>query len=486
VTVSDPTTLVERLASVRVLCIGDVMLDRFVYGSVERISPEAPIPVLRTSDTRTALGGAGNVARNLAALGSEVCFVAAVGDDAAGEEIRRLVACTARDADGVPGAAGRPSTVKTRFVANGQQMLRVDEESTLGLGRPLEQAIVDAALARLGECQAVVLSDYGKGVLGDAVLRPVLDAADALGRPVFVDPKGVDYARYRGALTLTPNLRELGAASAMPVAGDADVIAAAQSIIDRAGVGAVLATRSQEGMTLVRTGAPVCHLPAVAREVYDVSGAGDTVVAVLAAAYAAGAPLEDAAALANVAAGVVVGKLGTAVVEASELIDAVLLDALGTAEAKVLGLEGAVRRVDEWRRSGLRVGFTNGCFDLLHPGHVALLEQAARSCDRLVVGLNADASIRRLKGESRPVHGEAARSAVLASLGSVDAVVIFGEDTPLALIERLRPDVLVKGADYTLDEVVGAEVVQGYGGRVLLADLVDGFSTTATLERLGR
>ncbi len=485
---ADPTTLVEHLGRTRVLCVGDVMVDRFVYGAVDRISPEAPIPVLRASDSRSVLGGAGNVARNLAALGAEVRFVAVVGDDQAGAELRALAREVIGESAGVDGLVtvpGRPTTVKSRFVAGGQQMLRVDEETTLDLRPGDADAIVAAARERLEECEAVVLSDYGKGALAVPVLRAVIEAAGALGRPVFVDPKGLDYGRYRGALALTPNVRELAEACAMPVGDDAAVVAAAEAVIARAGVGAVLATRSQEGMTLVCAGdGPARHLPAVAREVYDVSGAGDTVVAVLAAAHAACGDLEAAAALANVAAGVVVGKLGTAVVEPSELIDAVLLDALGTAEAKVLGLEAAVRRVEEWRRGGLRVGFTNGCFDLLHPGHVGLLDQAARACDRLVVGLNADASVRRLKGEGRPVHGEAARSAVLASLRSVDAVVIFGEDTPLELIERLRPDVLVKGADYRLDEVVGAAVVQRYGGRVLLADLVDGFSTTATLERL--
>jgi D-beta-D-heptose 7-phosphate kinase/D-beta-D-heptose 1-phosphate adenosyltransferase len=456
VTGPDLTALVEGLAGARVLCVGDVMLDRFVYGEVAQDVSRTPENL-----SRVARPQHGN------------------------QTVGHLVAAAEADRGGLLVLPGRATTVKTRFVAGGQQMLRVDDETTVQPHEADARRISGLVAERLAACDAVILSDYGKGVLGDAVLRSVLDAAAREGRPVFVDPKGVDYARYRGARVLTPNLRELAQASGAAVGGDEAVVAAARRLIEHSGIGAILATRSEEGMTLVDGAEAPLHLPAVAREVYDVSGAGDTVVAVLAAGSAAGADLGAAAALANVAAGLVVGKLGTAVVEPSELIDAILIGALGTAESKVLGLQSAAERVTEWRRAGLRIGFTNGCFDLLHPGHVSLLEQATRACDRLVVGLNSDASVRRLKGEHRPVQGEAARSAVLASLQSVDAVVIFAEDTPMTLIRRLRPDVLVKGGDYTVDTVVGADLVRGYGGRILLADLLAGHSTTGTIRRLG-
>ena len=323
-------------------------------------------------------------------------------------------------------------------------------------------------------------------MLTPGVTAAVIKAAKAAGKPVIVDPKGTDYRRYRGADIVTPNRRELALASGLPVSDDTEIVAAARALIESCGLGAMVVTRSEDGLTVVTKDGRVRHLSAEAREVFDVSGAGDTVIATLAGAIGASIPLEEAAHLANLAAGVVVGKVGTAVVRRAELLAAYHHQEWAAGEAKVLPLEGAVDRVERWRCQGRRIGFTNGCFDLLHPGHVSLLQQARAACDRLVVGLNSDESVRRLKGDSRPVQTELARATVLASLASVDLVVIFGEDTPLTLIRALRPDVLVKGADYTVDRVVGAEFVQSYGGRVLLADLSAGHSTTATIARMGR
>jgi D-beta-D-heptose 7-phosphate kinase/D-beta-D-heptose 1-phosphate adenosyltransferase len=381
------------------------------------------------------------------------------------------------------------TTIKERYVAAGQQLLRADRERCEPLSeaaRAALEAAWDRALAADPPPGAVVVSDYGKGTLEAATLGRLIAAARARGVPVVVDPKAQDYAVYRGADVVTPNRRELQAATGLPTADDAEVEAACRALIERAGVAAVLATRSERGMSLVAAAGPARHLPAAAREVFDVSGAGDTVAATLAAALAAGAELETAARLANAAAGVVVGKLGTAVAHPREILRALHASDLLEAEAKLVDFEDAQAQVARWRQSGLRVGFTNGCFDLLHPGHVALLRQARAACDRLVVGLNSDASVRRLKGAERPVQGEAARAAVLASMASVDLLVVFSEDTPLKLIETLRPDVLVKGADYGRDEVVGGDLVERAGGRVLLVPLEPGHSTTATLRRLAR
>lgn len=472
-----------RLDTARVLCVGDVMLDRFVYGDVERISPEAPIPVLRVQREAVAVGGAGNVARNLSALGAGVRLIGVIGADAPGDETAGVLDGDTHVEPALVRDPARPTTVKTRFIAGSQQMLRADEEDTSAIAADTLDRVRDAVTRALagGGYGVLVLSDYGKGVLTDDVIAVVVEAARTAGVPVVVDPKGADFTRYRGADVLTPNRRELAEATRLATGTDEEVEAAARTLIAGCGVSAVIATRGPQGMTVVGDGEPV-HLPALAREVFDVSGAGDTVVAALAAGLAAGMPLAEAAQLANVAAGIVVAKVGTAVVRRDELSDALGGDAgLGS---KYLTRALLLDRVAQWRARGLSVGFTNGCFDLVHPGHISLIEQAGAACDRLVVALNDDASVARLKGEGRPVQPQDARARVIASLSGVDAVALFSEDTPRELIEALRPDVLVKGADYKPDEVVGGEFVQSYGGRIVLAELVDGFSTTGTIARL--
>ena len=479
--VGDLADAVRTLRRASVLVVGDAMLDRYVYGHVKRVSPEAPVPVIAVEREVAMPGGAGNVVRNLTALGAAVAFVSVVGDDQAGSDLTGLIG-------GQPGVepwllvqGGRATTTKTRFIAAGQQLLRADHEEPSPIHERLAERMVRIAADAVAATTIMVLSDYQKGVLAGDTCQRLIAAARAAGRRVVVDPKGVDYSRYAGADLVTPNRGELALATGLKVDCESALVTAAQKLREAHGFGAVLVTRSEDGMTLVDA-ETVRHFPAEAPEVHDVSGAGDTVVAVAAAGLAAGLAVPVAARLANIAAGLVVGKIGTAVARESDLLEALTQER--GALRKVMGRAQMVEQVERWRRRGWRIGFTNGCFDLLHPGHVHLLEQARGWCDRLVVGLNSDSSVKRLKGQSRPIQGEAARAAVLASLASVDLVTVFEEDTPEELIRLARPDVLVKGADYRVDEVVGGGLLTEWGGTVRLAELLPGQSTTATVAKI--
>jgi len=474
---------IESLTGARVAVIGDVMLDRYVYGAVERVSPEAPIAVLGIEHERAMPGGAGNVARNVAALGAEVTLVALCGDDEAGREIAALLAADNLTTD-LTVSPTRTTSVKTRFVAANQQLLRTDRDAPDDVDAMSAAEILAAALAAVDGADAVILSDYAKGVLSQTLIDAIVAHAALRSIPVIADPKSLDFSHYRGVSVLTPNRAELQAASHLQVEHDDQAVAAAQHVIESCGIDAVLATRGAQGMTLVSTVGDLRHIPTRAREVFDVSGAGDTVVAALAVGLAAGLALEGAAELANAAAGVVVGKAGTAVVSRAELKSALQARDVLNTEAKIVDLPTALDRLTSWRGESARTVFTNGCFDLIHPGHVALLAQARAAGERLIVGLNSDASVQRLKGDGRPVQAEAGRAQVLASFAAVDLVVVFDEDTPLELITALRPDILVKGADYSEAEVVGGDVVKAYGGQVLLADIIDGHSTTGTITRM--
>jgi D-beta-D-heptose 7-phosphate kinase/D-beta-D-heptose 1-phosphate adenosyltransferase len=482
---ADLIPLVESLSTARVLCVGDVMLDRYIYGRVERISPEAPVPVLCIDREEVRLGGAGNVLRNLHALGAQTSFVAVTGGDREGRDISTMVAELGGAEAHVLSERSRITTVKTRFIADTQQLLRADRERGGALSPELRSDLLQIVRDSLPHHQVTIVSDYAKGVFVDGAAREIIDAARAADRIVVVDPKSRDYGVYHGASVIKPNRHELAQVAKRPVDDTAAIVSAALALIEAHEFGAMLVSCGKDGMVLVDASGEVHQFDAEAREVYDVSGAGDTVVAVLAAALAAGAKLPEAARLANVAAGIVVGKVGTAVVHANEL-EATLVDRDTLETRKALPLPLALDTVARWRRNGLSVGFTNGCFDVIHAGHTALLAQARAACDRLVVGLNSDASVSRLKGPMRPVQNEAARAAVLSSLAPVDMVVVFDEDTPLDLIQAIRPDVLVKGADYRLEEVVGGDFVRANGGRVMLAELVPGHSTTAIIARAAR
>ena len=468
-----------------VLCVGDLMLDEFVYGEVSRISPEAPSPVIAVKRTESMIGGAGNVARNLVALGTRCIFVGVVGDDEAGRALSEALASHPLIEFHLVVDAARQTTRKVRFVSehHSTHMLRADWEMASAVDAGSENALIAHVVKALPRAGAVVLSDYAKGALTPRVIRAVIDAANAAGKPVVVDPKGLDYSIYRGATLITPNRQELADATHTAAQTDEQVAEAAAELGRELGTEAVLVTRSEAGMTLVRDD-EVIHVPAYPVRVRDVSGAGDTVVAVCSAMLAMGADFESAMRAANAAAAVVVGKRGTATATVAELRSRILPAATLAPEEKIVfDWSQLDDHLAEWRRQGLRVGFTNGCFDLLHPGHVKLLAGARAACDRLVVGLNGDASVTRLKGPGRPVQPVQARAEVLAALEAVDLVVVFDEDTPEKLIARVKPTVLVKGADYTREQVVGRDIVEALGGEVILIDLVPGHSTSSMVER---
>ena len=473
------------LSAQTVLCIGDLMLDEFVYGDVTRISPEAATPVIAVKRTEVMVGGAGNVARNLVSLGTRCIFVGVVGNDDAGVALTKALAAHPLIEFHLATDVTRQTTRKVRFVSehHSAHLLRADWEVSAPVDATSEDALIGHAIKAMPRAGAVVLSDYAKGTLTPRVVRAVIDAANKLGKPVLVDPKGRDYSIYKGATLITPNRQELAEATGSAAKTDEEVAAAASDLGRALGAKAVLVTRSEDGMTLVEQG-HATHIPAYPVRVRDVSGAGDTVMAVLAAMLAMKTDFESAMRAANAAAAVVVGKRGTATLSVAELRSRILPAATLAAEEKIV-FDWALldEHTAQWRKAGLRIGFTNGCFDLLHPGHIKLLAGARAACDRLVLGLNGDGSVTRLKGEGRPVQPVQARAEVLAALEAVDLVVVFDEDTPEKLIARVKPAILVKGSDYKREDVVGHAIVEALGGEVILIDLVPGQSTTSMVER---
>ena len=481
----DLDALSHAMTRQTVLCVGDLMLDEFVYGEVSRISPEAPAPVIAVRRTETDVGGAGNVARNIASLGARCVFVGLIGEDQAGRTLQAELAREARIESVLVCDPGRPTTRKVRFVSEhfSTHMLRADWEMAAPAAADIEQRLIDAILPLLPRVDIVLLSDYAKGTLTARVIRNVIDGARKFGKRVIVDPKSANLAIYRGATLIKPNRKEFAEATRTRIDSD-DIAEAARDVMQLADCEAILVTQSERGMTLVpRTGEAI-HVPAHPVKVRDGSGAGDTVAAALAVALAAGADWETALRMANAAAAVTVGKNGTAIVTLPELRRKILPHAYLAAEEKIIAAGGDIdAHLMEWRKQDLRIGFTNGCFDILHPGHVKVLTVARAACDRLVVGLNSDASVRRLKGEGRPVQDQHARAEVLAALEAVDLVAIFEEDTPIGLITKVRPNVLVKGGDYTREQVIGYDLVEAAGGAVLLVDILQGFSTTLLVNR---
>ncbi|MBQ0712741.1 MAG: bifunctional D-glycero-beta-D-manno-heptose-7-phosphate kinase/D-glycero-beta-D-manno-heptose 1-phosphate adenylyltransferase HldE [Porticoccus sp.] len=467
---------VPRFDKAQVLVAGDLMLDRYWHGATSRISPEAPVPVVKVGQSEDRIGGAGNVALNISALGAGASLVGIVGKDEAAESLSTRLQSAGIHAD-FQVSETRPTITKLRVISRHQQLLRLDFEDIFEaedadqLPQKVEQL--------LGNVGALILSDYAKGALQNA--QALIASARQAGVPVLVDPKGSDFDAYRGATLLTPNLSEFEAVvGACP--NEQALVEKGAELLDKLDLDALLITRSEHGMTLLRKDMPELHLPARAREVFDVTGAGDTVISVLATAIAAGAELPDAVAMANIAAGLVVGKLGTATISMPELRRAISEEQ--GSERGVVNEEQLLVDVADARAHGERIVFTNGCFDILHAGHVGYLEQARKQGDRLILAVNSDASVKRLKGEGRPINPVERRMAVLAGLEAVDWVVSFEDDTPERLLELIKPDILVKGGDYSRTEVVGWEIVEGYGGEIKALDFLDDCSTTAIVEKI--
>ena len=468
---------------VTALVIGDVMLDRYLWGRVSRISPEAPVPVVKVESQTYRLGGAALVAANLSALGCRVLLVGTKGTDASGQRLSQLLAENKIEDHLLTLPAPRPTIAKTRVMAQRQQLLRLDEEQTGPIDPQDLKALLDLALDLIADANVVILSDYGKGTIDSLCCSTIIRRARERLLPTLVDPKGTDWTRYAGATCITPNTAELELVTGKQIISDETLMDAGQELLKDLQIDRLLVTRGAEGMALFTRNDPPVLIPTLARDVFDVSGAGDTVIATVAAAIAAGMDWPQAARLANIAAGIVVVKVGTNPIRAEELALALRQGQNGT-QRKICDLASARLTVDIWRSNGDSIVFTNGCFDILHAGHIRLLHTAAREAQRLVVGLNSDSSVKRIKGTHRPILPQQDRAALLAALGCVDMVVIFEEDTPLSLIEALRPDVLVKGADYTREAVVGHELVEGWGGRVVLAPLIENLSTTGIVERV--
>jgi len=464
-----------RFDQAPVLVVGDVMLDRYWHGATNRISPEAPVPVVKVEQIEDRPGGAANVALNIAALGAPAWLVGVTGQDEAADSLAERLHAAGVDAH-FQRIASQPTIVKLRVMSRHQQLLRLDFEEPFATDA---DALLADVAQLLDKVRVLILSDYGKGALKNH--QALIQAARARNIAVLADPKGKDFSIYRGASLITPNLAEFEAVVGR-CADEAELVAKGLKLLAELELGALLVTRGEHGMTLLRQGFPALHLPARAREVFDVTGAGDTVISTLATALAAGEELPQAVALANLAAGIVVGKLGTATVSAPELRRAVQREQ-GVGRG-VMTLDQLLPVLEDARAHGEKVVFTNGCFDILHAGHVAYLEQARAQGDRLVVAINDDASVARLKGPGRPINSVDRRMAVLAGLGAVDWVVSFAEDTPEALLEKVRPDVLVKGGDYGLEGVVGAGIVLAYGGDVKVLNFVDSCSTTAIVEKI--
>lgn len=464
-----------RFDQASVLVVGDVMLDRYWHGGTSRISPEAPVPVVRVEQIEDRPGGAANVALNIAALGAPVALLGVTGLDEAAQSLEQKLS-----AAGVKShfqqLAEQPTIVKLRVMSRHQQLLRMDFEESFNTDT---QALAQQVEHLLDGVKVLVLSDYGKGALKNH--QTLVQLARAKGIPVLADPKGSDFSIYQGASLITPNLSEFEVIVGR-CRDEADLVAKGEALREKLELGALLITRGEQGMTLLQPGQAALHLPAQAREVFDVTGAGDTVISTLAASLAAGEPLPQAVALANLAASIVVGKLGTAAISVPELRRAVQRDQ--GVERGAMSLEQLLVAIEDAKAQGERVVFTNGCFDILHAGHVTYLEQARAQGDRLVLGVNDDASVSRLKGPTRPINSVDRRMAVLAGLGAVDWVVSFSEDTPENLLRAIKPDVLVKGGDYGIEGVVGADIVRAYGGEVRVLGLVENSSTTAIVDKI--
>ena len=468
------------------LVIGDVMLDRYLIGSVGRISPEAPVPIVLLNSQNERAGGAANVAANLALLGIKTHLIGCVGDDSEAKSLSKLIADAGIE-NSLVVSKTRPTIAKTRVVSGHQQMMRLDQESSSVFTKEEIDALQANIHAALEACpKIVILSDYAKGLLSETVCQAIIKICNAQKIPVLVDPKGHDYTKYVGATALTPNKKETAEACSTTIS-DADLITKASALKSCIKLQFLAVTRGDEGITLIDDGIinnGVHHIAASAKQVFDVSGAGDTVIATLAAGLMHGLNPLEALTVANLAAGVVVGKVGTVPITKTDLIEALQAEQGSEQAHKICDLTQLLAKVASWKSQNQKIVFTNGCFDLLHAGHVTYLEAAKKRGDKLILGLNTDRSVSAIKGPTRPVVHENDRARVLAALESVDAVILFDEDTPLNLINAIKPNVIAKGSDYSASEVVGGREVESWGGQIALIDLVAGRSTTGILNKI--
>lgn len=472
--------LIRRLKPSPVLVAGDVMVDEYVIGEVERISPESPVPVMVVRDRLRRLGGAGNVVKNLVSLGGSVALFGAVGEDTAGRWFRKHCEEIGIETFWLKADGSRPTTIKTRVVARNQQLVRIDEESDGDISPELSQAVIKEMGSVMPQVRAVVLSDYGKGFLTQDVTRAFIDSSKEHNLPVVVDPKGPDYSRYRGASYITPNVREASLASGVTIRDRESLVKAARILIDQTGATGIVVTRGKDGSTLV-TNRKAKDFAVRPVEIIDVTGAGDTVVAALALSLANGMTIDQAISMANLAASIVVSRFGAASTTLEEMVER--LNGL-CADSKLVSKSDIAQQLRRHRLQGHRVVFTNGCFDLFHTGHLHTLRKAAEMGEILVVGLNSDASVKRIKEPGRPVVTEKDRAELISALPFVDYVVIFHEDTPANLIEEVRPDVLVKGDDWRGKKVVGEDLVKARGGKVEFVKHLDGRSTSQLLKKI--
>lgn len=467
-----------------VLCIGDSVLDHHVHGTVNRVSPEAPIPVINKETETYSLGGAANVTANLASLHCQHFFISLKGNDQSGKLIEEKVKQLPFNQSNLVIDEIRPTPLKTRYIAQNQQLLRVDQENTEAIETSIQNKLLDIFKSHIKKVKIVIISDYGKGIFSMELTQTLIKIAHENNVRVIVDPKGKDYKKYKNADIITPNKSELSEATGMTTHSTESVIDACHKLIEEFNIGHIIATRGEKGMTMVSK-SETQHIPTAAKSVYDVTGAGDTVVATIAACLANGYSFNKSIRIANIAAGIVVEKFGTATVGLDEINQKVKKQTSSEhIRHKIISIDEAQPIIEKWKEENLKIGFTNGCFDIIHPGHLSLLSQARANCHRLIVGLNSDDSVRLLKGNDRPFNNQTTRASILASLIDTDLIIIFSEKTPLNLIKTIKPNVLIKGADYKQDEVVGADFVKSYNGQIFLAQLEEGLSTTNIIKEI--
>lgn len=477
------TQSLDQFCAGKIMCVGDVMLDRYFYGNVTRISPEAPVPIMRADHIDAMLGGAANVARNITAMDGQCSLFSAIGSDPTGNEILALLKQESRIIPFIEIEKERASISKIRYIGNEQHLLRVDHERITKIRGDSSSRMLRSIAEELDNYSTLVISDYGKGVLNEELSSAIVKVARDKSCIIIVDSKSKNLMPYDGAYIITPNFHEFCEIAGRILVNDSEMGVAAEQIMHKYNITWILVTRGKDGMTLFGVDGEMHHIQSRANEVYDVSGAGDTVVAALALGISAGLKVPEAAYLANIAAGIAVGRVGTAAVSIQDLRLALIADQRIGGIQKIMPLSEAAERVSQWKRAGKRIGFTNGCFDLLHGGHLNFLHSAREQCDKLVVAINDDESVKMLKGIGRPVQNELDRALMMASLSTVDLVVLFGGATPTYVIKNLKPEVMFKGSDYRKEDIAGADIVEANGGYIVILPRSEGYSTSQLIEK---